>query len=111
MVSKYEMGKEKSPADRQGENRRLMIHASNKAACRGSQNRILQKYRRWREKKHREYIEGGYKTNTFWENLLYFTLIRKEPESDFDKTGFIIRSISIAVGCVIGQVLAKLLWN
>lgn len=70
-----------------------------------------QKYRNWKEKKHRQYIEGGYKDNTFWENLLYFTLVWKDPESDFDKTGSTIQSISIAVGCVIGQVLAKLLWN
>lgn len=32
-----------------------------------------QKYSKWREKKRRQYIDGGYK-HTFWENLLYFTL-------------------------------------
>lgn len=99
---------EKSPADRQDENRRLLLQASHKDARRVSQNRVQQKYRKWREKKQREYMDGGYK-HTFWENLLYFTLIRKDPKSDFDKTGLIIQSISIAVGCVIGQVLAQLL--
>lgn len=32
-----------------------------------------QKYSKWREKKRRQYIDGGYK-HTFWKNLLYFTL-------------------------------------
>lgn len=47
--------KEKSPAVMQGENRRLLIQASHKAARRISQNRVQQKYRKWRKKKRREY--------------------------------------------------------
>lgn len=47
--------KEKSPADRQGENRRLLLQATNKTACAASKNRVQQKYRKWRKKKRREY--------------------------------------------------------
>ena len=49
------MKKEKSPADRQGENRRLLIKATNKTECAASKNRVQQKYRKWRKKKRREY--------------------------------------------------------
>lgn len=49
------MEKEKSPAVMQGENRRLLLQASHKAARRISQNRVQQKYRKWRKKKRREY--------------------------------------------------------
>jgi hypothetical protein len=35
--------KEKSPADRQGENRRLLLQASHKAVCVESQNRVQQR--------------------------------------------------------------------
>lgn len=49
------MKKEKSPADRQGENRCMLIHTDHKTVCETSKNRVQQKYRKWRKKKRREY--------------------------------------------------------
>lgn len=98
---------EKSPADRQGENRRLLLQASHKDARMESKNRVQQKYCKWREKKRREYMDGGYK-HTFWENLIYFTLVRENGENMDDKINELVFSL---IGSFVGIAIARWLFS